>query len=53
MSLMFLYVSYSANIVALLQATSDDIHSLRDLYDSRLQLGHYDIEYARFLRVSV
>lgn len=39
LSLMFLYVSYSANIVALLQSSSDNIKSLEDLLESRLKLG--------------
>lgn len=38
-SLMFLFVAYSANIVALLQASSDTIETLNDLLDSSIVLG--------------
>jgi glutamate receptor, ionotropic, invertebrate len=38
-TLMFLYASYSANIVALLQSPSNKIRTLEDLYSSRMQLG--------------
>ncbi|KAJ6643760.1 Ionotropic receptor 75a [Pseudolycoriella hygida] len=37
--LMFLYTSYAANIVALLQSPSTKIKSLKDLLDSRLKFG--------------
>nr|QGW45454.1 ionotropic receptor 75d [Bradysia odoriphaga] len=37
--LMFLYTSYAANIVALLQSPSSKIKSLKDLLDSRLKFG--------------
>lgn len=42
--LMFLYTSYSANIVALLQSPSTRIKSLKDLYESRLEIGNIQIE---------
>lgn len=48
MILMFLYTSYSANIVALLQSPSSRIKTLEDLYQSRLQLGVYDTVYNRY-----
>lgn len=39
MALMFLYVSYSAAIVALLQSPSTKIQTLDDLLNSRLKMG--------------
>lgn len=45
-TLMFLYTSYSANIVALLQSTTDSIKSAEDLLNSRMKLGVEDIVYA-------
>ncbi|KAJ8955120.1 hypothetical protein NQ318_009013 [Aromia moschata] len=47
-SLMFLYTSYSANIVALLQSSSDSIQTLEDLLKSRLQIGVDDTVFNRF-----
>lgn len=47
-SLMFLYTSYSANIVALLQSSSDSIKNLQDLLDSRITLGVEDIIYNHY-----
>lgn len=38
-ALMFMYASYSANIVALLQSPSNKIKTLNDLYNSRIKLG--------------
>ncbi|XP_068908237.1 ionotropic receptor 75a-like isoform X3 [Tenebrio molitor] len=38
-SLMFLYTSYSANIVALLQSSSNSIQTLQDILHSRLDVG--------------
>lgn len=46
--LMFLYTSYSANIVALLQSTDENIRSLEDLYNSRIWLGVEDISYSYY-----
>ncbi|EFA10663.2 Glutamate receptor 1-like Protein [Tribolium castaneum] len=48
LTLMFLYTSYSANIVALLQSTSDSIKNLEDLLNSRIKLGVEDIVYAHY-----
>lgn len=47
-SLMFLYTSYSANIVALLQSTTDSIRTIEDLLNSRIKLGVEDIVYAHY-----
>lgn len=47
-SLMFLYTSYSANIVALLQSTTDSIRTVEDLLNSRIKLGVEDIIYAHY-----
>lgn len=38
-ALMFMYASYSANIVALLQSPSSKIKTLDDLYNSRIKMG--------------
>lgn len=46
--LMFLYTSYAANIVALLQSPSTKIKTLKDLYDSRLKLGVDDTVYNHY-----
>ncbi|KDR13328.1 hypothetical protein L798_12953 [Zootermopsis nevadensis] len=43
----FLYTSYSACIVALLQSTTDSIQTLEDLYHSGLTLGAVDVVYSR------
>ncbi|XP_058123005.1 ionotropic receptor 75a-like [Anopheles ziemanni] len=45
--LMFLYASYSANIVALLQSPSTRIQSLDDLLASRLKFGVHDTVFNR------
>ncbi|CAK1596061.1 unnamed protein product [Parnassius mnemosyne] len=45
----FLYTSYSASIVALLQSTSNQIRTLSDLLNSKLELGAEDIVYNRYL----
>ncbi|XP_050303417.1 ionotropic receptor 75a-like [Anthonomus grandis grandis] len=47
-SLMFLYVSYSANIVALLQTSSKSIRTLEDLLKSRLSVGVDDTVFNRY-----
>uniref|UniRef100_A0A6P7FKM0 Ionotropic receptor 75a-like isoform X1 n=1 Tax=Diabrotica virgifera virgifera TaxID=50390 RepID=A0A6P7FKM0_DIAVI len=47
-SLMFLYTSYAANIVALLQSSSSNIQTVKDLLDSRLGVGVDDTVYNRF-----
>lgn len=46
--LMFLYTSYSANIVALLQSTDENIRSLEDLLNSRIGIGVEDIVYSYY-----
>lgn len=46
--LMFLYTSYSANIVALLQSPSTKIRTLEDLYRSRLRIGVDDTVFNRY-----
>lgn len=46
--LMFLYTSYSANIVALLQSPSTRIKTLNDLYESRLEIGVDDTVFNRY-----
>lgn len=46
--LMFLYVSYSANIVALLQSPSNQIKTLQDLYESKLDVSVEDTVYNRY-----
>lgn len=45
--LMFLYTSYSANIVVLLQSTSASIRTVEDLLNSKITLGVDDIIYNR------
>lgn len=45
---MFLYTSYSANIVALLQSPSTKIRTLQDLYESRLEIGVDDTVFNRY-----
>ncbi|XP_050500152.1 uncharacterized protein LOC114335442 [Diabrotica virgifera virgifera] len=45
---MFLYTAYSANIVALLQSTTESIKTLEDLLHSRINLGVEDIVYAHY-----
>lgn len=46
--LMFLFASYSANIVALLGAPSSKIKTLEDFLDSRLRMGADDTVFNRF-----
>ncbi|XP_052859873.1 ionotropic receptor 75a-like [Anopheles cruzii] len=46
--LMFLYASYSASIVALLQSPSTKIRSLEDLLASRLKFGVHDTVFNRY-----
>ena len=43
-----LYTSYTANIVALLQSTTDSIKTLADLLHSPLKCGTHDIVYNRY-----
>lgn len=42
-----LYASYTANIVALLQSTTDSIKTPADLLHSPLKLGAQDVVYSR------
>uniref|UniRef100_A0A2A4IZW1 Uncharacterized protein n=1 Tax=Heliothis virescens TaxID=7102 RepID=A0A2A4IZW1_HELVI len=48
LAFLFLYTSYSANIVALLQSTSNQIRTLSDLLNSKLELGVEDAPYNRY-----
>ncbi|KAI2474132.1 Ionotropic receptor 75a, partial [Diabrotica virgifera virgifera] len=45
---MFLYTAYAANIVAILQSTTESIKTLEDLLHSRISLGVEDIVYAHY-----
>lgn len=47
-TLMFMYVCYSANIVALLQTSSNSIKTLEDLLSSRIPLGVDDTVFNHF-----
>ncbi|KAL3269451.1 hypothetical protein HHI36_008521 [Cryptolaemus montrouzieri] len=47
-SVIFLYTSYSASIVVLLQSTTDTIQTVQDLLDSRIKLGAEDIVYSHY-----
>lgn len=46
--LLFMYTSYTANIVSLLQATTKSIRTLDDLYRSKLEYGVDDTPYNRW-----
>lgn len=46
--LLFMFISYTANIVALLQATTKNIRTLDDLYRSELAVGIDDTSYSRY-----
>nr|ARB05667.1 ionization receptor 75q1 [Mythimna separata] len=48
LAFVFLYTSYSANIVVLLQSTSNQIRTLPDLLNSKLELGVEDVAYNRY-----
>ncbi|KAM0733244.1 putative glutamate receptor [Formica fusca] len=43
-----LYAAYTANIVGLLQSTTDSIKTLSDLFNSPLKLGAMDVVYNRY-----
>nr|AXF48841.1 ionotropic receptor IR10 [Lobesia botrana] len=45
---LFLYTAYSASIVVLLQASSNQIRTLSDLLNSKLELGVEDTKYNRY-----
>lgn len=47
-TVMFIYTFYSANIVALLQSTSESIQTIEDLLSSRIKLGVEDTIYMRY-----
>lgn len=47
-AVIFLYTSYSASIVVLLQSTTDSIKTLEDLLNFRIKLGVEDIVYAHY-----
>ncbi|XP_041978116.1 ionotropic receptor 75a-like [Aricia agestis] len=47
-SLTFLYTSFSANIVALLQSSSSEIKTLSDLLNSRIKFGVHDTVFNRY-----
>ncbi|XP_030036413.2 glutamate receptor ionotropic, delta-1-like [Manduca sexta] len=48
LTFVFLYTSYSASIVALLQSSSNQIRSLNDLLHSKLELGVEDVPYNKY-----
>nr|AST36236.1 putative ionotropic receptor IR75q.2 [Hedya nubiferana] len=48
LALMFLYTSYSANIVALLQSSSSQIKTLEDLLHSRIKFGVHDTVFNKY-----
>nr|QLI62109.1 ionotropic receptor 75a2 [Streltzoviella insularis] len=48
LTFLFLYTSYSASIVALLQSSSKQIRTLSDLLHSKLELGVEDTPYNRY-----
>nr|ARO70547.1 antennal ionotropic receptor 75q2-2 [Dendrolimus punctatus] len=48
LTLMFLYTSYSANIVSLLQSSSTQIKTLEDLLNSRIKLGVHDTVFNKY-----
>lgn len=53
MALMFLFTSFSANIVALLQSSSNSIQTLEDLLNSKLEFGVQNETYNRhYFRVN-
>lgn len=47
MILMFLYASYSANILALLQSPSNRIKTLHDLHESKIEVYAEDTDFNR------
>lgn len=46
--MLFIYTSYTANIVALLQSTTKSINTIEDLLHSSLEFGIEDTPYARY-----
>ena len=54
LAIMFLYISYSASIVALLQSKSHSINTLKDIYESGIEIGVENISYnLQFLSVNI
>ncbi|XP_017780802.1 PREDICTED: uncharacterized protein LOC108565722 [Nicrophorus vespilloides] len=45
LSLLFLYIAYSSNIITILQKTSNIIKSTDDFLNSPIQLGAHDVNY--------
>lgn len=45
---LFMFISYTANIVSLLQATDKSIRTIEDLYRSQLGIGVDDVPYNRY-----
>uniref|UniRef100_A0A0K8TUC6 Ionotropic Receptor n=1 Tax=Epiphyas postvittana TaxID=65032 RepID=A0A0K8TUC6_EPIPO len=48
LAFLFLYTAYSASIVVLLQSSSNQIRTLSDLLQSKLEIGAEDTPYNRF-----
>ncbi|CAH0724204.1 unnamed protein product, partial [Brenthis ino] len=48
-ALMALYAAYSANIVVLLQASSNSIRTLEELVDSKVTLAALEVDYNHFI----
>lgn len=46
--MLFIFTSYTANIVALLQSTSNTINTLEDLLHTDIELGAEDTPYQRY-----
>lgn len=46
--LLFIYTSFTANIVALLQSTTNRFRNLEDLQDPAIELGAHDTNFNRF-----
>lgn len=49
LSTLFLFIAYSANILTLMQSTSDNINNMEALYNSKIKIGVEDVPYSRFL----
>lgn len=45
--MLFIFTSYTANIVALLQSTTESINTLQDMLDAGLEFASHDTTYAR------
>lgn len=44
-TLIFIFTAYTAYTVVLFQSTADDIKTLRDLYDSKIEMGVEAVPY--------